>query len=331
MNHRISACFFPTRVLFVDDVPAYLKNLVQILDQDTACYEIYSDPVKVLGYLSKDYKPTPLVDRIVVHSEGLRQNQRSIEVNIDAIHQEVYNADRFLEISVLAIDYSMPGLTGSEVCERLKGSPFKKMMLTSEADSKLAIDLLNRKVVDQFIHKRNPDFTQRVNQAIKKLQKEYFANLTQLIINSLIYSKDSLKCFQENEYLDLFNTLQKESESVEHYLLDNSGSFLFISFQGTPSYFVIRSEGDMKLAEDRIQASANPSIPALEAIRRREKLLFLRSEKAESPSWELSTYPAKKLLTPSGVYYYSYIKEPSAFDLDISRIVSFKEHLSKQA
>ncbi|HYF97556.1 MAG TPA: hypothetical protein VD770_01090 [Coxiellaceae bacterium] len=333
--HNLSACYFPTRVLLVDDKPTYLKNLESILDPDLATYESYSDQHKVLSYLVKDYRPSHFIEQIVSHTEELQLHHRNIDVDINAIHQQIYNPDRFAEISVLAIDYSMPGLTGSQICEKIKGSLIQKLMLTGEADDKLAIDLLNRKTIDQFISKANTSFTDVVNETIQKLQKDYFIKLTQIIVDSLVYSKEHhLSCIQDSEYIELFNKFYNGNHCAEYYLLDGSGSFLFLSIKGKPSYFVVRSEEDMQTAEELVQLSDHSSPKALKSLKAREKLLFLPSENnqvKDSSDWEKALYPATKLNTQSGTFYYSYIKEPTAFNLDQSKIVSFETYLEEHS
>ena len=333
--HSISAYYFPTRVLLVDDKPTYLKNLESILDLEAATYESYSDQHKVLSYLVKDYQPSHFIDQVVSHTEEQQLHHRNIDVDISAIHRQIYNPDRFAEISVLAIDYSMPGLTGSEVCERIKSSPIQKLMLTGEADDKLAINLLNRKTIDQFISKANASFTDVVNQTIQQLQSDYFKKITQIITDSLIYSTEHhLSCIQDPEYLKLFNTLFSSAQNAEYYLLDGSGSFLFLSFRGKPSYFIIRSEEDMQTAEELIQLSDQSSAEGLAEIKKRKKLLFLASENVQpktAADWEKALYPATKLSTASGNFYYSYITDPNAFNLDLSKIVSFEHYLNERS
>ncbi len=333
--HSISACYFPTRILLVDDKLNYLKNLERILEPDLALYESYTDQHKVLSYLVKDYRPSYFIEHVVAHTEDQQLHHRNIDVDINAIYQQIYNPDRFAEISVLAIDYSMPGITGSEICEKIKGSPIQKLMLTGEADDKLAITLLNRKIVDQFISKANTSFTEVVNSTIQQLQKDYFSKLTQLITNSLIFSKEHhVSCIQDPEYIKLFNELYAKSKGAEYYLLDGSGSFLFLSLQGKPSYFIVRSEEDMQTAEELIQLSDHPAKDGANAIKDRKKLLFLASENAQPNStedWNKALYPATRLDAASGTFYYSYINEPSAFNIDRSKIVSFEQYLDEHA
>ncbi len=331
-SRSLSACYFPTRVFLVDDKQAYLQSLRNILAPEAAAYEFYNDQHKALSYL-KEYRPSHFIDKAISHPEEARLNHRNIDVNIKAIHQEIYNPLRFSEISVLAIDYSMPGLTGREICEKLKTSPIKKVMLTGEADDKLAIELLNHSIIDQFVSKATPEFEHVVNDTIRQLQKEYFLEQTQVVIESLMHSKEhQALCLQDPEFFDLFQKLFLESHGAEYYLLDDSGSYFFLSYVGRPSYLVVRTEEDMQTAEELIQYSDHPSESALSAIKSRNKLLFLRSDDmtTEAIDWDSMLYPAKKLNTSSGSYYYSYIKEPHAFHLEGPKIVSFKSYLESR-
>ncbi len=87
---------------------------------------------------------------------GRKRDRRIIDLDIPAIHREIYNSKRFLENTVLVIDYAMPVMHGMEVCKELSHLPIKKLMLTGEADDKLAVQAFNQKLINKFIRKGGP-------------------------------------------------------------------------------------------------------------------------------------------------------------------------------
>ena len=88
----------------------------------------------------------------------------------------------------------------------------------------------------------------------------------------------------------------------------------------------------MQTAEELVKYSDRPDPAVLKALEQREKLIFWKSNEAtgDTSNWESLLYPATKLDTAIGTYYYSYITQPSAFDLDTSKIVSYKAYLENQ-
>ncbi|WP_010302010.1 hypothetical protein [Candidatus Odyssella thessalonicensis] len=46
--NSLLCCYFPTKVIFVDDNALFLQNSIPILDHDIASYEFFDDPLKAL-------------------------------------------------------------------------------------------------------------------------------------------------------------------------------------------------------------------------------------------------------------------------------------------
>ena len=83
------------------------------------------------------------------------------------LHEEIYNKDRFNDVSVIIVDYYMDEMNGIEVCETLSKHPAKKILLTGGADKEnIAIDAFNKGIIHRFINKTDPDFPSQIRQAI---------------------------------------------------------------------------------------------------------------------------------------------------------------------
>ena len=69
----------------------------------------------------------------------------------------------------------------------------------------------------------------------------------------------------------------------------------------------------------------------LNALRTREKVLYLHSEKElnlSSAEWEPYLHPATKLEGKS-VYYCAYIENPNMYDLQLDNVTSYKTYLER--
>ncbi len=81
-----------------------------------------------------------------------------VNINIEAIRNELFNANRFDEVITLVLDYAMPGMTGLEVFKKLNKLSVRKILLTGEAGLDLALEAFNEGIIYKFILKNTPDY-----------------------------------------------------------------------------------------------------------------------------------------------------------------------------
>ena len=100
---------------------------------------------------------------------------KKISLNYDYIDQLFadYVVGNML-CSVLIVDYDMPQKTGLEICSELKGTSFKKLLLTGVADSKLAVNAFNSNKIDGFIRKDNPNMMNELKESIYSLESNFW-------------------------------------------------------------------------------------------------------------------------------------------------------------
>src|SRR6185312_11124527 len=136
------------------------------------------------------------------------------------IHKLVYNNKRFNKVSVLVIDQEMPGMKGLDLCSRLFGSGIKIIMLTGEASNELAINAFNNKLIDKFISKKDPNFSDLLNQAISEMQDKYFEESTSIITDSLTKNTKHYPttCLNDPVFIDFYCSLSRKNKLKEHYL-----------------------------------------------------------------------------------------------------------------
>jgi len=168
----------------------------------------------------------------------------AFHINMRALHEEIYSKDRFLDVSVLIVDYYMDEISGIEVCEKLSKHPAKKILLTGGTDKeKIAIEAFNKGIIHRFINKSDPNFTTQLKQAIALLKEAYFRDLASTIYPYI--PQKNARLLQNPAYVNFVKNLQEQFNSVEYYLLDNTGSSLFLNGEGVPMWLVVKHKSEM--------------------------------------------------------------------------------------
>ncbi len=331
---QIGICYYPATVGLVDDNKEYLKHLLTRLVklEKIPCFS-YEDPEQALQFLTKEYHADPIVNRCLIESEDNDMDHHMVDFNIPAIHQEIYNPRRFAEITVLVIDYAMPGINGLELCRQLREKyPFIKIiMLTGEVGKDLAVEAFNEGSIDRFILKNTPSLMEALVQIVRELQLSYFQNLSELALNKIAdFSQQTLVCLTDPVFVDFFQQLCKTNNIVEYYLMDDHGSFLLLDAKGKPSWLAV---ADNELMESYAELAKHDKAPeALTAALHSKKMMpYFHTEddfSVRPAEWQEYLHPAQTLQGKQ-LYYYSYITDPNAYDLESDRVFSFQQYLEK--
>ncbi|HQT26105.1 MAG TPA: response regulator, partial [Burkholderiales bacterium] len=160
--------------MLIDDSRTFLDSLAFQLNPQIV-YKVFHDSRSAMDWLrAQPY--SAMSDPIYARSDEQANffEWHSTHVDLSRIYHISLNRQRFDMPSVLIIDYAMPQMNGLELCEAVRGLPCKKILLTGQADEKLAVDAFNRKLIDRFIKKNDPDALNRLEGEIIQLQKDFF-------------------------------------------------------------------------------------------------------------------------------------------------------------
>jgi CheY-like chemotaxis protein len=333
MKHSSSVpiCYFPTTVVLVDDSKRFLTNVSYKLDEQLA-YLLYDDPEKALEYLKKGDTQNSLINKCLSLSPDIAYmpNQHAVNVDITAIHQEIYNPHRFNEVTVVVVDYSMPIINGVQFCEQLKDTRIKKIMVTGEADQIIAVQAFNAGIIDKFILKSDPDFEKVFNESIVELQNQFFQELTEKIVSVLAIDPDYI--LDDPNFITLFKEITKKHKVVEYFLLDASGSFLLLDENASPSWLMVKSPDELQMYQDLAEdTGASPS--SLKQLKAREKIPYFHHEKdflmLQGSKWDSYLYSAHKLQGKRD-YYYALVKETMGSPVRSQDILSYENYLGTE-
>lgn len=332
MQHfSIPTCYFPSTAVFVDDSHDFLLNFVLQLDEGLA-YRVFDSPFEALDCIKNKGCELDLLSQRCLseytESKHCPLTNHTINLDLAAIHAEIYNSRRFSEISVVVVDYAMPGMNGLEFCRNLEHSDIKKILLTGQADEKLAIDAFNAGLIHRYIQKSDPNVAELITKSIHELQQQHFQKMSDMIVRML--SVTSPSCLHDKKFAEFFHQLRQEKGFVEYYLADNSGSFLLLDEDANPSFLIVKNEADMRLYYDMaLDNGADEEV--LDQLAAGEKLPCFWQANLHNQKWSgwsTCLVPAQTFIAEE-TYFYAYVQGPALFDVQQDKILSYHRYMEE--
>lgn len=328
MPQEIIPCVsYPTTIIYVDDDAKALERMSVILGSERVI-STFNDPVKALKYLKETYKFDPFTNRCFVESMDANPDHRVMDFNIRLIREEAFNPNRFKELAILILDYAMHDMTGGELAKQLRGKPYKIILLTGEADAETAVKLFNEGVIHSYIRKDDPHLKTQLIYAIKNLQNQYFQDLSRVVLENFPDHHWPI----DPVYRELFNKTHNENDLLESFLVDQFGSYHFVTPGGKSSFLAVANEDMM---DSYVLISGDYDLPDNIRAGLKSKTLipfFLNEEDFDvSPlDWARYMHPAQMIKGMEN-YYYSYIANPDPKVYKFKgKILSYDDFLASQ-
>lgn len=328
---KLSICFYPTTVGLVDDNTGYLQHLASRFKAEKIHHLTFNDPQQALGFLTKQYKSDSFINRCLLSQESCKFDHLVAELDIPAIHKETCNPNRYSEVSTLVVDFAMPEINGLELaCSIRENNPFIKIiMLTGEIGHSLAVDALNERSIDYFILKSDPNVMDKLVQAIRTCQTEYFLNMSTMALNKIAdFSKSVLPCLSDPVFVAFFKQFCVTHKLIEYYLMDVRGSFLLLDAQGKVSILAVTDKEMLETYQQLVKDDNAPS-SVIEALESKQMIPYFHTASdfdTRPAEWASYLHPAK-VLRGDETYYYAYITDTSRYELDQNKIVSYQQFL----
>lgn len=311
MDYSFPVChlfYYPTQVILVDDDPNFLDAVSLILPRDLS-YRLFQSARQALTHINDAQQHAQLIRRVYSsYKTGPFDSDTLTHIEINELYKEIYNARRFSTPSVLVVDYSMPSMNGLEFCANLTNPYIKRILLTGQADTDLAVQAFNAGLIDQFISKKDHDLEQKLKRSIATLQQQYFSKSFKLITDPVIANSQS-RFINNPDFIDYFNALRNRHKFTEYYLIDEPYSgFAFLNQIGELSILLILPEP--RLEEHIAQCSlVGAPCQLLEALRKGELVpLFNVSDSNEhikeilTKNWQKYYVSAEKVCGPAPYY-----------------------------
>ncbi len=241
MKSKIPLCFYPTQIVFVDDNPDFLDALsvafskqfnVQTFDNADAALRHINEYKREADLVANDEKPK-------------LQGDSDAWVKQVLTHQNIKRFDelRIKEVSVLVVDYSMPGMNGIEFCEKINNASIKKILLTGYATPSDAVRAFNNNTIHYYLKKNDANMLQDLETAINQLQHAYFNELSSSLKAEAIDSGTPF--FADPQLANYFEEACNSLGATEYYYLTNPSRFALRTRDNRNFFCVIYTEEDI--------------------------------------------------------------------------------------
>ncbi len=243
----IPICYFPSTVVFVDDSKDFLINFSRQLD-DRLFYRLFDSPYDALEaiHLVKETPALSTDNLFRTHEAFLATLPLPISGNqkFTSFQCEIFNPNRFKEISVVVVDYAMPGLNGLQFCEHVKNNQVKKILLTGKSDQITMQKATEEGVIDYYFFKSDANIHVNLSNAIQTLQFTYFKNVSDLLLT--ILNAFSIDPVFDNKFAFVFNDIINKYRINEYYCLDHTGSYLLLDESARAFIMLVRNEHQLQ-------------------------------------------------------------------------------------
>lgn len=234
---------FPTNIVCVDDNQLFLKSITHQLGKNSnfpiKSIKTFNCPKECLDFL-KDYK-SAINSKDFIFGNSSHEVQDHLgytPINIDFSKLRSINSeDLSREISILIIDFDMPGMNGLELCRQLKNFPAKKILLTGRVELSQPVDAFNNGIIDCYINKESKELVNELSFHIERLSKQYFIEKTKMLLEYLEASNPSH--LSDPIFTDFFFRLCQKEKIVSHSVVDSSGTILMRDKNENTSYLVV--------------------------------------------------------------------------------------------
>lgn len=306
----LPAFYCPSTIAWIDDDALFLRAISQTFRSHYPL-QTFNHPNDCLHFFAT-YTP-PIAKSFQPHADIAHEHYDTthhspVDFDITTLPHLHENADRTKEISVIIVDYQMPGMNGLELCRKLHTLPCKKILLTGEADHRDAVAAFNDNIIDRFIRKDSPTLVAEIQKYIATLSQQYFRERTQTLIAHL--EANYRLPLSDPIFIDFFHRYCNAHDIREYSILDKNGSFLVIDQHDQSSYLIIHTDRSLnafiELHDDTEEAKIYLTI-----IKNREKIPFFGVGKEnwdfEPSTWSNYFYPPE-IIEGREKYYWAAIK-----------------------
>lgn len=285
--------FHPTRVCFVDDNQAFLNSVHGSLDS-TLPQIGFTQPTRALAHFTS-LQQLPLIDRCVAGS-GTADGDASLELRLDLIEQEINQAQRFDQLSVLMIDYAMPQLSGLELCDQVRLPYVQKVMITGVADEIIAVEAFNDGLIHHFVRKHSLTEPELVARLVRQLQLRFFHAQAGPLLSAL--GEAAPQFLKIPAVVREIITGMVNRDLIEYYFCTSPPGLLLLDQDGRHTRLLVLNEA-ARAAQLELALAHRAPPPVIAALRGGESLLNLWDHPSEYPPG--SDYPWTQRLQPATV------------------------------
>ena len=314
MEQVLPVFSFPTSIVCVDDNQLFLKSITHQLGKNSnipiKSIKTFNSPKECLSFL-KDYKSAVSSKDFICgnQSHEIQDHLGYTPINIDFSKLHKLNSeDVSREISILIIDFDMPGMNGLELCRQLKNFPAKKILLTGRVELSQPVEAFNNGIIDCYLNKESKDLINELAFHIERLSKNYFIDKTRILLEYLDVSNPSH--LSDPVFADFFFRLCQKEKTISYCVVDNNGSILMRDQNGNTSYLIVYTK---KSLNDFLNTYDDEEFSEIRAeILNEGKIPFFGIQvnplKIETSLWRNHLYQWD-ILNGTELYYWSLVRK----------------------
>jgi len=291
MKNSIPLFYHPIRKILLDDDNTFTQSV--LLKMHGKYFSGINSITEGLKFLSEEYKPKISKHHLISLAPTLFDPLRTYTLNTKFEKNDKNIFENFRDdISILFIDYHMPDMNGLDFLKKIKESPIKKVLITSEHDYTIAIDAFNNGIIDGYLRKDAPDFLIKLQHITSELEWAYFTDLCKII--SDLPEFDYLK---NSDFIKFFIDFITNKNITDFYLTDKQGAFCTYNAAGVKEYFIIRNTTQLQQLSD-FAADDGASEKTINDLSKAKAVPFFNfKEHWEIPAneWESYLYSANEL------------------------------------
>lgn len=323
MSEQDSSYFYyPTTTIIIDDNKEFLRSISLSLNlQGNKLVKTFSDPKQALSYFKNQNNIYKNYQNYLEVIEGIEldsnDRDRISKINFNSIYTLPYDEKRYDEVSVIIADYLMPQMNGIDFFKKVENIPARKILMTGNADYKLAVNAFNEGLIDRFIVKDEDRIEKKLFKSTSIFKKRYFQEFSEVLLR--VFDKGIKTTTQ---YSILFSAWCAENKIIEYYQCDSNGSCFGFDKKGKICWLLICSEKEtleyITVAED-----SEEKFPALNDLKSRKKLLFFLTETDKQiplSSWKKNMFPIHGDLTIDNEKYFYSIVSDKALGINLEKV-----------
>ena len=192
----------------------------------------------------------------------------------------------------------MPGMTGVELCRKIKHLPVKKVLLTGKTGNSTAVAAFNEGLINLFLVKHDPDLPGKLRRIIRDLQYGYFKDLTAPL--------EPIAKLEDTAFLDdpgiasWYHEFCERICAVEHYLLLSPPGLMMAGEAGQVTIAWINSQDRMR-AQLEIAIEEGAPAALVKALRTGGVILACPTqtgfyEQKHASDWQKYVLPCEEIM-----------------------------------
>lgn len=258
MKPETALYYYPTNVVIIDDNPVFLSSLSQALQLTSPHlqHDIYSNPAEALEKINANY--TQLQQQQILHPDPDQENASQFVFDVlNQGNQVKTKSCRSSEISVLVVDLDMPGIDGIEFCKKIQSPNIKKILLTGTTETERVLNAFNNDDIHFYISKSQDNMDTLLEQAIERLQYEYFIDLSSQIKSDAVIGSSTL--LSDPAFASHFSYLYQTLKINAFYFESSPARYNLELHDGSHALMLVYSEEDVK---EQLQVMKEENAPS---------------------------------------------------------------------